>query len=78
PFRGEVDRILLTLPDKLANDKTYADRIDGLKRDLLARPELAALTRDIWANIKTFIDRSASGESNVLQHHLANVFLEAG
>ena len=78
PFRGEVDRILLTLPDKLANDKTYADRIDGLKRDLLARPELAALTRDIWANIKAFIDRSASGESNVLQHHLANVFLEAG
>lgn len=78
PFRGEVDRILLTLPDKLANDKTYTDRIDGLKRDLLARPELAALTRDIWANIKAFIDRSASGESNVLQHHLANVFLEAG
>lgn len=78
PFRGEVDRILLTLPDKLANDKTYADRIDGLKRDLLARPELAALTRDIWANVKAFIDRSASGESNVLQHHLANVFLEAG
>ncbi|MDO8980258.1 MAG: DUF445 family protein [Afipia sp.] len=78
PFRGEVDRILLTLPDKLANDKAYADRIDGLKRDLLARPELAALTRDIWANVKAFIDRNASGESNVLQHHLTNVFLEAG
>jgi uncharacterized membrane-anchored protein YjiN (DUF445 family) len=78
PFRGEVDRILLTLPDKLANDKAYADRLDGLKRDLLARPELAALTQDIWANVKTFIDRNASGESNVLQHHLTNVFAEAG
>lgn len=78
PFRGEVDRILLTLPDKLANDKAYADRLDGLKRDLLARPELASLANDIWANLKTFIDRNASGESNVLQHHLTKVFVEAG
>jgi uncharacterized membrane-anchored protein YjiN (DUF445 family) len=77
-FRGEVDRILLTFPDKLANDKAYADRLDGLKRDLLARPELASLANDIWANLKTFIDSNASGESNVLQHHLTNVFVEAG
>ena len=32
PFRDEVDRILMTLPDKLSNGKAYADRIDGLKR----------------------------------------------
>lgn len=78
PFRGEVDRILLTLPDKLANDKAYADRLDGLKRDLLARPELATLANDIWANVQAFIERNASGESNVLHHHLTNVFVEAG
>jgi uncharacterized membrane-anchored protein YjiN (DUF445 family) len=78
PFRGEVDRILLTLPDKLANDRAYADRLDGLKRDLLARPELATLANDIWANVKSFIDSNASGESNVLHHHLTNVFVEAG
>lgn len=78
PFRDEVDRILLTLPDKLAHDKAYADRLDGLKRDLLARPELATLANDIWANIQAFIDRNASGESNVLQHHLTKVFVEAG
>jgi uncharacterized membrane-anchored protein YjiN (DUF445 family) len=78
PFRDEVDRILLTLPDKLANDKAYADRLDGLKRDLLARPELATLANDIWANIQAFIDRNASGESNVLHHHLTNVFVKAG
>jgi uncharacterized membrane-anchored protein YjiN (DUF445 family) len=78
PFRDEVDRILLTLPDKLANDKVYADRLDGLKSDLLARPELATLANDIWANVQAFIDRSASGESTVLQHHLTNVFVEAG
>ncbi|MES2751130.1 MAG: DUF445 family protein [Pseudomonadota bacterium] len=78
PFRGEFDRILLTLADKLANEQAYADRLDGLKRDLLARPELAELTRDIWANVKSFIERNASGESNVLQQHLTDMFVKAG
>jgi uncharacterized membrane-anchored protein YjiN (DUF445 family) len=78
PFRGEFDRMVLTFVDRLSNDPGYADRIDGLKRDLLARPELGDLARNIWSNARSFIDRSAAGESNVLQHHLANVFMEAG
>jgi uncharacterized membrane-anchored protein YjiN (DUF445 family) len=78
PFRGEFDRMVLTFVDRLSNDPGYADRIDSLKRDLLARPELGDLARNIWSNARSFIDRSAAGESNVLQHHLANVFMEAG
>ncbi len=78
PFRGEFDAMVLSLVDRLATDPTYADRIDGLKRDFLARPELSALARNIWSNARTFIERSASGESQVLQHHLARMFMEAG
>jgi uncharacterized membrane-anchored protein YjiN (DUF445 family) len=78
PFRGEFDRMLLSFVDRLESEAGFSGRIDGLKRDLLARPELAELARNLWANAKGFIERSASGESNVLQHHLANVFVEAG
>src|SRR3981189_1910724 len=39
PFRGEFDRMVLSFVDRLGSDQTYADRIAGLKRDLLARPE---------------------------------------
>jgi len=78
PFRGEFDQMMLSLVDRLATDPTYADRIDGLKRDFLARPELAELARNIWSNARSFIERSASGESQVLQHHLAKMFMEAG
>jgi uncharacterized membrane-anchored protein YjiN (DUF445 family) len=78
PFRGEFDHMLLSLVDRLATDQTYADRIDGLKRDLLARPELAELARNIWSNARSFIERSASGESQVLLHHLARMLMEAG
>jgi len=78
PFRGEFDRMVLSFVDRLSSDKSYADRIDGLKRDLLARPELGELARTVWSNARSFIERSASGESQVLQHHLAGMFVKAG
>src|ERR1700688_1146111 len=78
PFRGEFDRMVLTFVDRLGSDPSYADRIDGLKRDLLARPELGDLARNIWSNTRSFIERSASGETQVLQQHLAGMFVAAG
>jgi uncharacterized membrane-anchored protein YjiN (DUF445 family) len=78
PFRGEFDRMVLSFVDRLGSDPVYAGKIDGLKRDLLARPELADLARNIWSNARSFIERSASGESQVLQQHLARMFAEAG
>ncbi len=78
PFRGEFDRMVLSFVDRLGTDQAYIDRIDGLKRDLLARPELADLARTVWANTRSFIERSASGETQVLQHHLAGMFAAVG
>lgn len=78
PFRGEFDRMVLSFVDRLGTDQAYIDRIDGLKRDLLARPELTDLARTVWANTRSFIERSASGETQVLQHHLAGMFVSAG
>src|ERR1700761_1604258 len=55
PFRGEFDRMVLSFVDRLGSDPSYAGRIDGLKRDLLARPELGDLARNAWANARSFI-----------------------
>jgi uncharacterized membrane-anchored protein YjiN (DUF445 family) len=78
PFRGEFDRMVLSFVDRLGSDPGYAERIDGLKRDLLARPELGELARNIWSNARSFVERSARGETQVLQHHLTRMFMEAG
>jgi uncharacterized membrane-anchored protein YjiN (DUF445 family) len=78
PFRGEFDRMVLSFVDRLGSDPNYADRIDALKRDLLARPELADLARHIWANARAFIEQSASGENPLLQKYLAAMFVKAG
>ena len=78
PFRGEFDAMVLSFVDRLGSDPAYAGRIDGLKRDLLARPELSDLARNIWSNTRSFIERSASGETQVLRHHLGGMFVAAG
>ncbi|HEY0850620.1 MAG TPA: DUF445 domain-containing protein [Bradyrhizobium sp.] len=78
PFRGEFNRMLLSLVEKLGSDPAFASRIDGLKRDILARPELGDLARNVWSNARSFIERSASGETQVLQQHLAKMFVAAG
>src|SRR5438105_10059946 len=78
PFRGEFDRMVLSFVDRLGSDPDYAGRIDGLKRDLLARPELGDLARNIWSNARSFFERSASGETQVLQQHLVRMFVAAG
>ena len=78
PFRGEFDRMVLSFVGRIGTDKTYAARIDSLKRDILARPELSQLARTVWSNTRSFIERSASGETQVLQNHLTGMLVAAG
>src|SRR5437763_10784619 len=78
PFRGEFDRMVLSFVDRLGTDPAYAERIEGLKRDLLARAELSGLAGHLWANARSFFERSASGETQVLQQYLMRMFVTAG
>lgn len=78
PFRGEFDRILMAFIDKLESDPAYTTRLDLLKRDLLARPEITSLSRTIWDNVRGFVVRNAQGETDVLERQLSKMFREAG
>ncbi len=78
PFRGEFDRMVRSFIDRLGTEPGYASRIDQLKRDVLARPELGELIRNLWSNITAFISDGSSGGASVLQHHLSTMFMEAG
>ena len=78
PFRGEFDRLVLSFIDRLEGQPQFAERLEALKHDLLARPELGELTQHLWSNVKDFVDRNAAGVSEVLQHHLTSLLVEVG
>lgn len=77
PFRGEFDRMVRSFVDKLDGESTYADRIEQLKRDVLARPELGDLAQHLWSSVTAMIGDS-TGSGAVLQQHLSSMFMEAG
>jgi uncharacterized membrane-anchored protein YjiN (DUF445 family) len=78
PFRGELDKLVLSFVDKLEHEPLYATRIDDLKRELLSRPEIGRLAQNLWSGVRDFVVRNASGETNVLQRQLADAFVEVG
>lgn len=77
PFRGEFDRMVRSFVDKLDGESTYADRIEQLKRDVLARPELGDLAQHLWSSVTAMIGDS-TGSGAVLQQHLSSMFMKAG
>lgn len=78
PLRGEVDRLALSLVERLETDPAVAAKLAAVERDLLSRPEIGDLAERLWSNIKTFIERSATGETSVLKHRLAQLLRDVG
>ena len=73
PFRGEFDRMVLLVR------RPHRDR-QGLWRTsrrsearLPGAARLGDLARTVWSNTRSFIERSASGETQVLENHLVDV-----
>ena len=78
PLRGEMDRLALSLIDRLGNDPAFAARFAALGRDLVVRPEIGDLAEKLWSNAKGYIERGALGDAPVLENRLAQVLREAG
>ncbi|WP_368735059.1 DUF445 family protein, partial [Klebsiella pneumoniae] len=51
PFRGELDRLVLSFVDKLEHEPLYASRIEDLKREIMSRPEVGRLAQSLWSGI---------------------------
>ncbi|BCH24471.1 membrane protein [Mesorhizobium sp. L-8-10] len=78
PMREEFDRFVMKFIDRLRHSKEYARRAERLKRDFLARPELADLAQEMWGSLRQFIEQDASSEQSRIRDHLADMFVEVG
>jgi uncharacterized membrane-anchored protein YjiN (DUF445 family) len=76
--RGEFDRFIATFIDKLRTSPDYAQRLDGLRKDLLARPEIRDLAEGIWESVRGFIEREAQSPSSMVRGALTDLLVEIG
>lgn len=78
PMRLEFDRFVHGFIEELRTSKHYARRAERLKRDFLARPELAGLAQDMWSGMRRFLEQDAQASNSRIREHLANMFVEVG
>jgi uncharacterized membrane-anchored protein YjiN (DUF445 family) len=78
PMRAEFDRFVIGFVEKLRTSKAYARRVEKLKRDFLARPELRELAQDMWESLRGFIEQDAKAKNSMIRTHLASLFVDVG
>lgn len=78
PFRAEFDQMLLNFMGRLETDPTFASRIEGLKRDLLNRPELADLVQGLWTSLTNLLTSGAGNGDGQMRTQLAKLFAHVG
>ncbi|MBW7947503.1 MAG: DUF445 family protein, partial [Sphingomonadaceae bacterium] len=77
-LRREFDRFALNFVAELRTSPAYAARAEKLKRDLLARPELAGLAENFWTGLAAFVDQDVAADDSLIRRHLADMLVEIG
>jgi len=78
PMRQEFDRFVAQFIKKLRTSKAYEKRAEDLKRNLLARPEIAGFADEIWKSVRTFAEQDSAAENSLIREHLASMFIDVG
>jgi uncharacterized membrane-anchored protein YjiN (DUF445 family) len=68
PLREEFDRFVASFISKIESSPEYAERIETLKRELLADPRVADLAADLWTSFRRFLEQNIRPNSALQAH----------
>ncbi|MEM9332056.1 MAG: DUF445 family protein [Pseudomonadota bacterium] len=77
-LRAEFEQFLKVYVKKLKRSKKFAARVETLKRQILARPELMNIAEQMWASIRKFVEEDAKSDKSVLEERLTEMFVDVG
>jgi len=78
PVRGEFDRFAKTFVERLQTSRSFARRVEELKAEMLARPEVVALAGHAWDALRTFLERDAVSADSLVQRELEAMLVDIG
>lgn len=78
PLRREFDGFVAAFVERLRTSKDFARRAEKLKRDLLARPEVATLADGAWDSVRAFIESDAASETSQIRRQLETILVDMG
>lgn len=78
PLRREFDSFVANFIERLRTSEAFAGRAERLKRDLLARPEIATLAEGAWESVRSFLEQDASAEESQVRRQLEAMLVDVG
>ncbi len=78
PLRREFDGFVAGFIERLRTSDDFARRAETLKRDLMARPEIAALADGAWDSVRKFIESDAGAANSQIRLQLEAILVDAG
>lgn len=78
PLRREFDSFVSNFIERLRHSQSFARRAETLKRDLLARQEIATVAEGAWESLRTFLEQDARGEDSQIRRQLEAMLVDVG
>ena len=78
PLRREFDSFVANFIERLRTSEAFAGRAERLKRDLLARPEIATLAEGAWESVRSFLEQDARADDSQVRRQLEAMLVDIG
>jgi uncharacterized membrane-anchored protein YjiN (DUF445 family) len=78
PLRVEFDSFVTGFIEQLRSSQAFARRAESLKRDLLARPEIAAIAEGAWESLRTFLEQDSQASDSQIRRQLEAMLIDIG
>ncbi len=77
-LRNEFERFLKNYVRGLKRSKRFANRVELMKSQILARPEFMDIAQHTWNNVRNFLEDDINSSSPVLTARLTELFMDTG
>jgi uncharacterized membrane-anchored protein YjiN (DUF445 family) len=78
PLRVEFDSFVTGFMEQLRSSQAFARRAESLKRDLLARPEIAAIAEGAWESLRSFLEQDSRAPDSQIRRQLEAMLVDIG
>jgi uncharacterized membrane-anchored protein YjiN (DUF445 family) len=78
PLRREFDSFVSGFIERLRHSQSFARRAESLKRDMLARPEIAAVAEGAWESLRSFLEQDAQAPDSQVRRQLEAMLVDVG
>jgi uncharacterized membrane-anchored protein YjiN (DUF445 family) len=78
PLRVEFDSFVTGFIEQLRSSQAFARRAERLNRDLLARPEIAAIAEGAWESLRTFLEQDSRAPDSQIRRQLEAMLVDIG